>query len=355
MLRKLRGFVQRAGRRPGYLPETRLEGEPEVRLIETVIRSDGVTETELSLRDVIERGVSADEPEIRWLRVIGVHDGPALEQLGQILDLSRLELEDIANIIHRPKVEVVYKHVFTIAKMMAEGDLDAEDPIHLAIQLSGNRIVSFEDREAVLFGRIYSRIRETPEIFLERGSSYLYYALLDAAVDSAFGLVEATADSLMKLERRLENRVRRQELLDVYRLRRQLILLRQWILPLRDVIRTLHGGLDGRIGEPARTYFGDVLDHIEQLLDAEEVHDRLAEAMISTHISASGQHSTAVMQTLTVIATIFIPLTFIVGVYGMNFDVMPELHWKYGYFAVWGIMLAVVGVQVYSFRRRGWF
>lgn len=355
MLQELKSFVLSAGKRPGHLPGLTVPDAPAVRIIETVIRPSGVTEAELSVKDIVEERPSAPEGEIRWIRVIGVHDHQILEKIGIARGMSRLQMEDIANVVHRPKLEYEDDTLFIIAKLLGSGTRGTEQPDHLAYHLGSRGLLTFEEREVALYSKVRERMRERPEIYLERGVGYLLYALLDVAVDSAFSLVEGTAKSLLDLEQQLEQRVHRSELLAAYALRRDLILMRQWMLPMREVVRILADGEIPLISSSVHAFMADILDHIEQLLDAEQVHDRLAEAMISTHISASGQQSGEVMQTLTVIATIFIPLTFIAGVYGMNFHWMPELGWHWGYPAVLVLMLGVVGVMLAYFRSKNWF
>lgn len=355
MLKQLKTFVLNTGKRPGHLSEYRAADAPDIRIIETVVRPQGVTEAEISIKDLKEKPSALKEGELRWIRVIGVHDTSVLETLGTAWGLSRLQLEDIANTVHRPKIEHNEKQIFIIAKLLGSGVRGTEQPDHLAYLMTDAGLLTFEEREIELYDHVRNRIKERPEIYIERGVGYLLYALLDTAVDSAFGLVEGTARSLLALEQQLAQRVHRAELLSAYQLRRNLILMRQWMLPTREVVRSLSKGELPMISKPVQIFMADILDHIEQLLDAEEVHDRLAEAMINTHISASGQQSGEVMQTLTVIATIFIPLTFIAGVYGMNFHFMPELSWHYGYFGVLGVMLAVVGGMLFYFRSKHWF
>ncbi len=353
MLKFIKAFYDKAGKRPGLLEKSERTDLGPVQVTFTSIRREGVTETSLSDKDV---SVAAAPLEgIRWLRVVGVHEPSLLEQIGELFHLHHLALEDIANVGHRPKLELFDNKTFIIAKLLTTDDGGATDPGHVALVMGNDWLISFEDRPVQVFQEVRQRVLETPNRFLEQGVGYLLYALIDATVDLNFGLLEKIGNQLAELEEKLEARVTREVLLTTYALRRELILLRRWTGPLRDIVNQLHKSAIPQISDENRTYFRDTLDHCEQLIDAAGAYDEMAEAMINSHISASGQRSTEVMQTLTIIATVFIPLTFIVGIYGMNFHNMPEIDWRWGYLGVWVVMLAIVAAMILYFRRRGWF
>jgi len=353
MLQFLQHFYRKAGKRPGVLAEKVDESRDPVRMFVTTLKKDRVTESELLLKDL--DALPLQQGEFLWLRVIGVHDPEALQRIGEHFQMDNMLLEDIENKGHRPKIERHDKFLFLITKWILPGFGSAMTPGHMALILGDGWLLTFEDREADVIDVVRERIRTRPQIYIERGLDYLLYVLLDAVIDISFGHMDGVGTKLDGLEKMMENRVTREALLEAYRLRQELIVVRRWMTPLRDILSQLRSEECVRIGLVTKGYLRDTQDHCEQLIDAAEVYDEMVEAMISTHISASGQRSTEVMQTLTVIATIFIPLTFLVGIYGMNFDVMPELHLRWGYYAVWGIMLVLVGGMVAMFRRRGWF
>ena len=353
MLKFIKTFYDRAGKQPGFLPQNDASGLEPAWMTFTTIRSSGVTETKLQDNDL--KLIEDPQEGIRWLRVVGVHDSDLLERIGEQYQLNRLTLEDIANVGHRPKLELFEDKALIIAKLLTMDNGGAADPGHVALIMGNDWLVSFEDRPVPVFEEVRQRILDNTGRFLERGVGYLLYALIDATVDLNFGMLDQIGTQLAEMEDKLEHRITREALLTAYSLRRELILLRRWTGPLKDIVQQLHGGAVPQISSDTRVFLRDTLDHCEQLIDAAGAYDEMAEAMINTHISASGQRSTEVMQTLTVIATVFIPLTFIVGIYGMNFKFMPELDWKWGYFVVWAIMLATVAMMIRFFKRRGWF
>jgi magnesium transporter len=352
MLKFLSRYGSRAGQRPG-LPEA-TPGEVHGDLaIEVTRLDDDATQTRiLSVQDLPEL---EEKSAFLWIRIVGRPTLADLRRLGELYGLHTLTLEDMANLDHRPKLESFEDYLFVVARHFGWSQDDCRSRSgQVSIAMGAGWLLSVEQQQVPAFGEVKRRTVTHRERFLSRGISYLLYALLDALVDGGFTVLDEVGTRLAALERSLSSRVTAPLLLSGHDLRRELILMGSVIKPTRDLVRRLERGDAEAVSTETRVYLRDALDHAEQLVEATGVLQDVAEATLTTHLAVSSQRSTEVMQTLTVIATIFIPLTFIVGVYGMNFDWIPELHWRPAYLVVWGVMLAIGGGLLLWFQRRGW-
>lgn len=294
-----------------------------------------------------------------WIHVQGRLGSEAMHELGRTFGLHDLAVEDVLNSGQRPKVERFDDQIFVVAALAS---LTAERVAvsQVSLFVGENFLVSFCDADEDVFAPIVSRINDPKSRVRNNGVDYLLYACLDLVVDHAFPVLEALGAQLEDLEERILSAVPDETLDDVHRIKRELIQLRRVLWPQREVINQLLRDEGGLIQPGTRVYLRDCYDHTIQIMDFLETYRDMTASLLDIYLSNASNRMNATMRVLTVIATIFIPLTFIVGVYGMNFDPeagpwsMPELGWRYGYLTVWAVMLALAGVMVAFFRRHRW-
>ena len=294
---------------------------------------------------------------VLWLDVCGFGDGSALARLRDLLGVHPLAMADVVNVPQRPKADVYGDRLLFVAQMAhfvggdgAARELEIEQ---VSLVLGPGFVATFQERPGDILDPVRQRLRSGGRI-RRMGADYLAYALLDAIVDGYFPVVEALTDALEALEEEVVGRPSSGTLAEIHGLRRLFLELHRIGWAHRDALAALARDEEAPIGEPVRVYLRDVYDHAFQALDAVESARELAASLVDLQLSSASHRTNQVMQALTVVSTIFIPLTFLVGVYGMNFDVMPELRWRWGYFALWGAMLAVAGGLFRAFRARGW-
>lgn len=287
---------------------------------------------------------------------LGVHDAGKVARLGERTGLQPLTMEDILNTSSRPKMEWVGDQLFLVLK-----DFDFHQDTRtvrvnqVSIVLEGNRIMAFEEKPDGRFDNVMERLRRGKGRRIRTaGSAYLLAALMDALLDSALDTLARMAACAEELEASLDEDPSEASLRELYRLRRELIPVRAAIQPMRDIVDTLLRSDDLELNADTRPYMLDVRDHAHLAGDTvNSMRDMLAEIM-DLQISLAGLRMNRIMQFLTLIATIFIPLTFVAGIYGMNFENMPELKWEYGYFLALGFMIALAGGLLAYFLRRRW-
>ena len=278
--------------------------------------------------------------------------------VGEAFGLHRLALEDVLNVHQRPKIESYADHLFVVARM-AEwcGHLETEQ---LGLFIGEDFVVTFQERPGDDFGPVRERLRGARGLLRKSGPDYLAYALLDAIVDRYFPVLEGYGERIEELEDEVLETPHPEDLRAVHAIRRDLLTLRRAVWPLRDALASLQREPHPLIAKETRLYLGDLYDHTVQVIDFVETHREITASLVEMHLASISNRLNEVMRVLTIIATIFIPLTFVVGVYGMNFDPdsspwnMPELRWRYGYPAVLVAMLAIVAGLLGWFRWRGW-
>ncbi len=289
---------------------------------------------------------------VTWINVQGLGDTETVRKLGELFDLHPLALEDVLGNHQRSKVELYGDKLFIVARMLEGGMTMATD--QLGMFLGKNFVITFQHLVGDCFDPLRERIRRERGIICSSGPDYLAYAILDGVVDSYFPICEGFGDYIETLEEEIIRKVDGDVVARIHTVKSKLLILRKAVWPLREALHMLVRDPIPLISDDTRVYLRDCADHTFQIIDLVETYRELSSNLMDLYHSALANRTNEVMQVLTVIATIFIPLTFIVGVYGMNFDYMPELRWKYGYFAVWGVMLAVAGGLLWFFQRRGW-
>lgn len=293
-----------------------------------------------------------------WVSVAGLGDAEMVQRLGELFHLHRLALEDVLNNHQRPKVEQYGDHLFIVARMLEGGARLETD--QLGMFLGQKFVVTFQNTPGDCLDPVRERIRRGRGIIRTAGSDYLAYAILDAVVDYYFPTLEIFGEEIESLEESLISNVDRSVLARIHDVKSRLLMVRRAVWPLREALHVLIRDPVPVIQDATRIYLRDCSDHTFQIVDLVETYRELASSLMDLYHSALSNRMNEIMQVLTVIATIFIPLTFIVGVYGMNFDTkvspwnMPELEWYWGYPAVWAVMLALAGGMLLFFRHRGW-
>lgn len=296
-----------------------------------------------------------DTATVTWINVDGVHDPAIVEAIGGHFGLHPLILEDILTTSQRPKMEDLGDRLYVVVRMLEYDETKGEiGTDQLSLILGRNFVISFQERRGDMFDPIRDRIRRAKGRIRKMGPDYLAYALLDAVVDHYFFVLEKLGERIEALEDELISDPRRETMHDIHGLKREMIFLRKSVWPLREVLAGLERAESSLIQPSTNIFLRDVYDHTIQIIDTIETFRDMLSGMLETYLSSVSNKMNEVMKLLTIISTIFIPLTFIVGVYGMNFDVLPELRWPWGYAAVWGLMLAIGGAMVAFFRRKKW-
>ena len=292
---------------------------------------------------------------VTWINVDGVHDASIIEKLGARFDIHPLVLEDIMTTTQRPKTEDLGNAVFVVLRMVeCDGTARGLVTDQLSLILGPNFVLSFQETEGDCLDPVRQRIRGGKGRIRTLGPGYLAYALIDAVVDHYFVVLEGMGERIDELEERLIADPRRELLHEIHALKREMIDLRKAVWPLREVVTGLERLETPLIKKTTGVFLRDVYDHAVQVVDTVESFREILTSMIETYLSSVSNRMNEVMKVLTIIATIFIPLTFLAGVYGMNFKFMPELEWKYGYFVIWGLMIAAAAVMIAFFKRKKW-
>ncbi|OGF56308.1 MAG: magnesium and cobalt transport protein CorA [Candidatus Fraserbacteria bacterium RBG_16_55_9] len=350
-------FVRRRSQKAGLSPGTLVHiGEKKTEKVRiTLIDYDEAHAQEKEVRAVEECFPFREERTVTWINVDGLHRVDVIEALGKHFGLHPLVLEDILSTGQRPKMEDFEDHIFIVLRMLSDSEKKkgTEDE-QVSLILGQNFVLSFQETEGDVFDSIRERIRNGKGRIRKMGADYLAYALIDAIVDHYFAILERLGDRIESLSEEMVINPTPKTLHEIQHLKREMIFLRKSIWPLREVISGLQRGESSLFKDSTLIYLRDVYDHTIQVIDTIETFRDMIAGMLEIYLSSLSHKMNEIMKVLTIIATIFIPLTFIAGVYGMNFDYMPELRWHWGYFAIWAIMLVIAGGMLVYFRRKKW-
>ncbi|MCJ7693106.1 MAG: magnesium/cobalt transporter CorA, partial [Sedimentisphaerales bacterium] len=294
-------------------------------------------------------------PTVTWINIDGLHDIQVIEKIGKNFDFHPLILEDILNTGQRPKFEDFENYIFIVLKMLTyDDDEETIKSEQVSMILGHNFVISFQEIQGDVFENIRERIRTAKGRIRKMSCDYLLYTLLDAIVDNYFAIMEKFGEKIESLEEQLVSDPDEKILQKIHSMKRELISLRKSVWPLRELVSGLQRSESELISEPTIIYFRDVYDHTIQVIDTVETFRDMVSGMLDIYLSSISNRMNAVMKVLTIIATIFIPLTFVAGIYGMNFKFMPELEWKWGYFIVLIIMAVAAAAMLIYFRRKKW-
>ena len=291
-----------------------------------------------------------------WVDVEGVHDVELLRSLGAEFGLHALTLEDIARPGQRPKIESYEGYAYVVVRMMrwVEEEQRVEEE-QVSIVLGANFVLSFQEKPGDVFDPVRNRLMNPQSGMRNASVDYLLYRLMDVVVDNYFVVMEKLGERVESLDALvMSGEDWRSGLTLIHGMKQESLLLRRSVWPLREVLAQLERGDHPLITADTRIYFRDVYDHTIEVIDTIESVRDLISGMLDVHLTIVNNRMSEVMKVLTIITTLFVPLTFIVGIYGMNFDYMPELRERWGYPSVWAVMIAITIGQLLFFRRKGW-
>jgi len=296
-----------------------------------------------------------ETPTVTWINVDGVHDAEVIGRIGQCFGIHSLILEDIMTTAQRPKIEDMGDYIYIVVRMLnyhaKRREVQSEQ---VSLILGPNFVISFQEAGGDVFDPVRERIRTGKGRVRKMGPDYLAYSLIDAVVDNYFLILESLGERVESLEEELITNPRRETLHAIHVLKREMIYLRKSVWPLREVISALERAESDLIKETTGIFFRDVYDHSIQVIDTVETYRDMLSGMLDMYLSSVSNRMNEVMKVLTIIATIFIPLTFVAGIYGMNFRFMPELEWRWGYFVILALMLGIGVLMIFFFRRKKW-
>ncbi|MEW5706790.1 MAG: magnesium/cobalt transporter CorA [Actinomycetota bacterium] len=346
----------KAGLPPGTIVHIGEQRTAEVKI--TVVDYDETHFQEKELRVVEECFPYKETPTVTWINVEGIHDIEVLEKIGSCFGLHPLVMEDISNTDQRPKTEDYDNYIYVVLKMLYYNCKNSHDrvvPEQISLILGKNFVLSFQEGiKGDVFDSVRERIRNDKGRIRKMGPDYLAYTLIDAVVDSYFLILERLGERIEELEEILVTNPATESLRDIHILKRDMIVLRRSIWPLREVVGSLERGESALIKEVTTIYLRDVYDHAIQVIDSIETYRDTLSGMLDIYLSSTSNRLNEVVKVLTIISTIFIPLTFIVGVYGMNFRYMPELSHPLGYPMVWIFMIGILAGMILYFKKKKW-
>ncbi len=353
----MRRFIRKRSEKAGLSPGTAVfVGEKKVDKVTIEIMDYDETQiTEKEAATIEECFPFKDKPTVTWINIDGLHEVDIIDKLGQHFGLHPLLIEDILNTEQRPKMEETENYIFFVLKMIQLNEDDHQIMTEqVSVVLGSNFVISLQEREGDVYEPVRERIRKSKWRIRKLGSDYLAYALLDAIVDNYFIVLENIGEQIEDTEQQLTDNPTPEVLSRIRNLKKDMIYLRKSIWPLRELISGIQRIESSLIQESTEVYFKDVYDHTIQIIDTVESYRDTISGMLDIYLSSISNKMNEVMKVLTIFASIFIPLTFVAGIYGMNFENIPELKWGWGYFGLLGIMLVIVIALVIYFRRKRW-
>ncbi len=359
----------RRGSKAGRLLESRIKtiGQPPGSLIHIgrneierpLITMIAFNESEVVTRqcaDMRECLPFKEKYRVVWVDICGLHDTSLIEQAGEFFGIETLTLEDVLHTGQRPKVEDFDRYLYIVLQMLEYGGAEAGiTREQLSIVIGKNFVVTFQEKPGDMFGYVRQRIDNTGSKVRKLGADYLAYTLIDAVVDHYLTILEEVENTIDQLEAALLENYSKDTFESIYTLKRELIILRKSVWPLREAVGRVTRDDIQVIGDSVDPYYRDIYDHIILVIDTVEVFRDIVTGMQETYLASVNNRMNEVMKFLTMIATIFMPLSFIAGLYGMNFHYMPELWWRWGYYAVLGVMFLIFGGMVLFYRSRKWY
>lgn len=346
---------KKKGSSPGTLIYTGTEKSVKTKLKAIHYSADSFTEKEIKRTQINK--LLDDENKITWLNVEGLNDTDIIEEIGDEFNLHHLLLEDVLNVYQIPKLDD-YGEAGVLFITVNEFYLRNEDAVlahdQMSLIIGKNYIITFQERPGDAFDPVRERIRNGKGRIRKKGVDYLAYALLDALVDSYYDITDRYNGELLSMENELIEKPKHNQLTHIHALSKNLITFRKSVAPVKDIINKLLKDEMGIVQEESKVYLRDLADHVNQIINTIDTDREYLTSLINTNLTNINNRMNEIMKVLTVISTIFIPLTFIVGVYGMNFDYLPELHWHYSYPVLWGVMVLMIIVQLIIFKRNKW-
>lgn len=310
---------------------------------------------EKELLSVVESLQYENENSITWINLNGLNHVTEIEKLGKSFDIHPLVLEDIVNISQRPKIDEHEDYLFLVLKMLYYDENETVISEQVSFILGKDYLLSFQESEGDVFDGVRDRIRHAKGRVRNMQSDYLLYILIDAIVDHYFSVIEILGNKIEDFEAEIfSGDLQDDASKKIQNLKREILRLRRAIFPLREVISRIEKNNNKLIHDKTITYYRDLYDHLIQVSENIDIYREMIWSLMDMYMTTISNKMNEVMKVLTIMASIFIPLTFIAGIYGMNFEYIPELKYKYGYFTVWGVMIALFLGMLYYFRKKKW-
>ncbi|ACV68329.1 magnesium/cobalt transporter CorA [Desulfohalobium retbaense] len=329
-------------------------GEPPTS--KTVIRHIRYSQNEMTIEEVATPEQCVLDPGWNhWIQCIGVHDPAVLEGFRKHFGIHPLALEDVMNTEHRPKLEHFPDSLFLVCKWLGFNEDRSLSDNHISLIMQNDVLLTFQEGGRDIFTPLHARLAKPSSRLRQRDLDYLVYSLLDTVVDSYFSLMETLGQHIEDIEEQILNSPDRDIRLTLQNMRASTLRIRRIVWPLREILSDLLRDPRETFQDEVHSYLRDVYDHVIQSIDMLDIHRDMLASLFDLHLSGVSLRMNQIMQMLTLVATIFIPLSFVAGVYGMNFEYMPELGWEWGYFAVLLSMGGLAGVMLWVFKRRGWW
>ncbi len=314
---------------------------------------DGFKEISVDINDM--SALVPTKSEIHWISVEGIHNVDVIKNLGDVFGFHPLVQEDILNTDHRPKIENYDEYAYIVAKLLLYDENQSEYTNEQESFILGkNYVISFSERKTEIYSPVKERIMKGAGHITKMGADYLLYSLLDVIVDNYFDVLEKLSDEIEIAEDELISNPSPDTLKVIHKFKRQMLYIHKAVWPLREVIGELERNETSLVKESTSLYIRDLYDHIIQIMETVETLRDILSSMLDMYLSSISNRMNEVMKILTIISTLFIPLTFIVGLYGMNFRYMPELNWRFMYPVVWIVMITIVIFMVAFFKRKKW-
>jgi magnesium transporter len=296
-----------------------------------------------------------EKPTVTWVNVTGIHDITVIEEFGKAFNIHPLLLEDIVHPDQRPKLEDYDDYLFLVLRMLrydeAKEELLSEQ---VSLILGPNFVITFQEREGDVFDAVRARIRNGKGKIRKMGCDYLTYALIDSVVDNYFLVLEKYGEKIEILQEEVLSQPTPETLQVIQGTKRDMLFLRKSVWPLREAINALQRGESSLVTDNVNIYLRDVHDHTIQVIDTIETFRDMISGTLDVYLSSVSNKMNEVMKVLTIIATIFMPMTFIAGIYGMNFKYMPELDWHWAYPVIWAVIIVLGVLMLMGFKRKKW-
>ncbi|MCJ7472874.1 MAG: magnesium/cobalt transporter CorA [Actinobacteria bacterium] len=354
MIRFIKKRSKKTGLPPGSL--VHIGKKKEIKTKITIIDYDEITFQELEIEAPKECIIYKDKPTITWINVDGIENTQVLKDLGECFSIHPLTLEDILNTDQRPKLEDYENYIYIVLKMLSYDEKEEEiSSEQVSLILGKNYVISLQESEGDIFNPIRERIKNGKGRVRKAGSDYLSYLLLDAIVDNYFTILEKVSEKIEGLEDEVIKNPTQETLNTIHNLKTEMLYLKKSVWPLREVVNKLERGELTLIKKSTSVYLRDIYDHTIHVIDSIETLRDMLSGILDIYLSSVSNRMNEVMKVLTIIATIFIPVTFIAGIYGMNFSNMPELGWHWSYLVFWIVVLIIGVTMIIYFKRKKWF
>ena len=357
LIKKTSKFMKKTSQKAGMSPGTLMHiGEEKIEKARiTLIDYDQERLEEKELKSIEEAFRYKDTPPVSWINIDGLHELGVIEKIGTHFGIHPLILEDIVNTGQRPKVDDFEEYIYIVFKML----IFDETTFHISSEqvsliLGPHFLISFQETEGDVFNFVRERIRKGRIQMRKSGPDYLAYALVDAVVDHYFLILEKIDEKIEQFEDRVYSDPTQEILLAIHDLKREIIYFRKQVWPMREVLNAWQKTESPLVQQTNKVFIRDVYDHTIQVIDTIESFRDIIAGMMDLYLSAVSNRMNEVMKVLTIMATIFIPLTFIAGIYGMNFKFMPELEWKWSYPVLWAVLMVIFVSMLFYFKRKKW-